>query len=138
MQFHHRNVVDDLFIRIANQRRMFPYEDLIVYKKAYESNRKIYRLIKGKNKLPAYARNQLGRASLSVMLNIAEGSAKFSNRDRRNFYITARGSAFESASLLNFLFDEGEVEKQLKQDLCREYEEISRILFTMINNLPEK
>ena len=89
---------------------MFPYENLEVYKKAYLTNQKVYRMLKGNKSIPGYAKDQLGRASLSIVLNIAEGSAKFSNKDRRSFYITARGSAFECASLINFLNDEEEVD----------------------------
>ena len=69
------------------------------------------------------------------MLNIAEGSAKFSKKDRKNFYVTARGSTFECNSLLSFLYDEGEIEADLKDVLKSFYEEISKMLFTMINNL---
>jgi len=71
------------------------------------------------------------------MLNISEGSAKFSNKDRRNFYVTSRGSTFECASLVNFLHDEGEITDDLKIEITSSYEEISRMLFTMIENLEE-
>ena len=86
----------------------------------------------------SYAKNQLGRASLSIMLNIAEGSAKFSNKDRRNFYITARGSVFECSSLIGFLYAEEEIEAGLKEELCSCYEEISKMLFTMVRNLEKQ
>ncbi|PWH85221.1 four helix bundle protein [Brumimicrobium oceani] len=42
-----------------------------------------------------YANDQLGRASFSVTLNIAEGSGKFSKKDRKNYFTTARASIFE-------------------------------------------
>jgi len=114
---------------------MFSYEDLRVYKKAFEANQKVYRVLKENKVIPSYTKNQLGRASLSIMLNIAEGSAKFSNRDRRNFYVTARGSVFECASLVSFLSDEHEITNELKAELIKTYEDISRMLFTMIRNL---
>lgn len=114
---------------------MFSYEKLEVYNKAYQTTQKIYRLLKVNKSIAPYAKNQLGRASLSIMLNIAEGSAKFNNRDRRNFYITARGSAFECSSLLCFLNEEGEIETTMKEDLYFSYEEISKMLFAMIKNL---
>lgn len=47
---------------------MFPYENLDVYNKAYSVNQVIYRLLKGNKSIPGYARDQLGRASLSIML----------------------------------------------------------------------
>ena len=83
---------------------MFSYETLEVYKKAYRANQCIYRLLTENKTIPNYVRNQLGRASLSIMLNIAEGSGKFTDKDRRNFYVTARGSTFECASIIRMLF----------------------------------
>ena len=88
--------------------------------------------------IPAYARDQLGRAAFSEMLNIAEGSAKFSLKDRRNFYITARGSAFESASASAFLTSEGDLPKELSAGLTNTLTDISKMLFAMINNLEKK
>ena len=114
---------------------MFSYENLEVYKKAYENNQKIYRLLKENKTIAVYAKNQLGRASLSIVLNIAEGSAKFSNRDRRNFYVTARGSVFECSSLINFVCDEREIAKKTRDELYSTLEEISKVLFAMIKNL---
>ena len=117
---------------------MFPYENLEVYKKAYRANQTIYRFLKGNKNIPGYAKDQLGRASLSIMLNIAEGSAKFSNRDRRSFYVTARGSAFECAALTTFLNDENEIAADVFEEVSKSYEDLSRMLFTMIKNLEEK
>ena len=114
---------------------MFPYENLSVYKKSYRVNQALYRFLKGSLIIPPYAKNQPGRASLSVMLNIAEGSAKYSNKDRRNYFITARGSVFECSSIICFLYDEGEVTEELKNELYTAFDEISRILYTMIKNL---
>jgi four helix bundle protein len=45
--------------------------------------------------------DQLSRASTSIVLNIAEGAGKHSKPDKRGFYVTARGSATESAALLD-------------------------------------
>ena len=114
---------------------MFSFENLEVYKKAYRANRIVYKFLKQNNKVLPFARNQLGRASLSIMLNIAEGSAKFSSRDKRNYYVTARASAFECCALVSFLCDEDELPRQLKEELYGYYEQLSKILFTMVRNL---
>ncbi len=95
---------------------MFPYEKLEVYRKAYETNKKVYRLLKENNKIPTYAKTQLGKACMSIMLNIAEGSGKYSNKDRKNFYVIARGSVFEN-------------------ELYTSFDEMSRMLYVMIKNL---
>ena len=74
---------------------------------------------------------------MSIMLNIAEGSGKFSNKDRRNFYVTARGSIFECASIATFFKEETEISTDIADGLLASYEEMSRMLFTMIKNLEE-
>jgi four helix bundle protein len=114
---------------------MFPYEKLEVYQKAYELNRLVYRALKSHQTLPAYVKNQLGRASLSIVLNIAEGSAKFGNKDRRSFYTTARGSVFECAALVNFLRDENEMNYELATSWLMDYDILSKRLFVMIQHL---
>jgi hypothetical protein len=46
-------------------------------------------------------RDQLQRASLSVCLNLAEGSAKDSPKDRRRFYVIALGSLREVQTIID-------------------------------------
>ena len=56
-----------------------------------------------KVKAPSYVRDQLLRASLSVVLNIAEGSAKPTAKDRRRFYAISLASLRETQSILDIL-----------------------------------
>jgi len=49
------------------------------------------------------AHNQLDRAPTSILLNIAEGTAKTTAPDRCRYFDTARGSAFECAACLHVL-----------------------------------
>ena len=51
-------------------------------------------------RVPSYLRDQLLRASSSVVLNIAEGSGKLTAADRRKFYSIALGSLRESMAAL--------------------------------------
>jgi four helix bundle protein len=51
----------------------------------------------------AALRDQLERASISVVLNTAEGSGRRARRDKRHFYSMARGSAMECAAVLDLL-----------------------------------
>src|SRR5260370_32253509 len=41
--------------------------------------------------------DQCTRASTSIVLNLSEGAGKLSKPDKRRYYLTARGSATESA-----------------------------------------
>jgi four helix bundle protein len=51
----------------------------------------------------AVVRDQLRRASLSCVLNIAEGAGRQSAAQKRYFYGIARGSAMESAAIVDVL-----------------------------------
>jgi four helix bundle protein len=51
----------------------------------------------------AVLRDQLERASLSTVLNLAEGAGRRSRRDKGRFYTIARGSAMESLALIDVL-----------------------------------
>jgi four helix bundle protein len=48
-------------------------------------------------------RDQLERASVSVVLNVAEGAGRRSRADKRRFYSIARGSAMECAAVIDVL-----------------------------------
>ncbi len=47
--------------------------------------------------------DQLERASLSVVCNIAEGAGRRSRKDKRRMYAMARGSAAETAAIVDVL-----------------------------------
>jgi four helix bundle protein len=79
--------------------------------------------------------NQLKRAALSVPLNLAEGSGRFTKPDRKNFYIIARSSVFECVAIFDILKDEGEMGDPVFQALYELAEEMSKMLFAMIQNL---
>jgi four helix bundle protein len=55
-------------------------------------------------------RDQLDRASSSIVLNLAEGNGKFTSGDRCHFFDIARGSALECAAALDILASKGRCE----------------------------
>jgi four helix bundle protein len=118
----------------SKNRCMFDFQNLEVYKKAKSFNSECRRLIL-KNNFDKYVIDQLGRASFSVPLNIAEGSGKFSKADRRNYFTTARASVFECIAALDILCDEGKLTKIELEDLMKKADELSRMLYAMIRNL---
>ena len=79
----------------------FDHEKMDVYQLAVDfvtqANEIIEKLPKGRR----YLADQLQRAALSVVLNIAEGAGKFAPRDKASFYTIARGSATECAAILD-------------------------------------
>src|SRR5262244_89290 len=57
-------------------------------------------------------RDQLERASLGVVLCIAEGAGRTAGADKRRFYEMARGSATESAAVLDVLRVRGVLDEE--------------------------
>ena len=51
-------------------------------------------------KIPYYLKDQLQRASSSIVLNLAEGSAKPTQKDRMKFYAIAFGSTREVQAII--------------------------------------
>jgi four helix bundle protein len=113
---------------------MFDFQKLEVYKKA-----KVFHLdCKGlilNRKLDSYVKDQLGRASFSVILNIAEGSGKFSKPDRKNYFVTSRGSVFECVAIFDILCEQETLSKEEFDAFITKADELSRMLYAMIKNL---
>lgn len=113
---------------------MFDFEKLEVYKKTKQFNSAIFHFIKD-SRLDITSKNQLRRASFSIVLNIAEGSGRFSKADRRNFFIISRSSIFECIAILDILKEEGSLTESAYAGFYEQAEELSKILFSMIRNL---
>jgi four helix bundle protein len=73
---------------------------LHVYAVALELHTLCSTLVSSLNRI---VRDQLERASLSVVLNIAEAGGRRSRRDKARYYMIARGSATEVAALFDVL-----------------------------------
>ncbi len=113
---------------------MLDFERLDVYKKAKIFNSGIREFIKN-TRLDNTTSDQLRRASFSIVLNLAEGSGRFSKLDRKNFFTISRGSVFECVAILDVLKDESILEENVFQEFYGQGEELSKILYAMIKNL---
>jgi four helix bundle protein len=113
---------------------MFDFQNLEVYKKAKAFHLDCKKLIIN-NKLDNTVKDQLRRASFSIPLNIAEGSGKFSKADRKNYFVTARGSVFECVAVMDILCEEKILDPEEFENHLKKADELSRILYAMIKNL---
>jgi four helix bundle protein len=113
---------------------MWDFQKLEVYQKSKNFCKEI-NITLSEKKFDRVTNDQLRRASFSIMLNIAEGSSRFSNKDRKNFLVVARGSAFECAAIMEYLFETKEIKEDVFTDFMRKLEEISKMLFGLIRNL---
>jgi four helix bundle protein len=116
---------------------VFDFQKLDVYQKAKSFCKDIAATI-ATQKFDRTTNDQLRRASFSIMLNIAEGASRFSNKDRRNFLVISRGSVFECVAILEYLKEvEAITSESFQYYYCR-LEELSKMLFALIRRLEEK
>ena len=81
----------------------------------------------------AVLRDQLRRASLSIVLNIAEGAGQRSRLQKRHLYGIARGSATESAAIVDVL----RVRELASADECQEARALLVRIVQMLTKLDQ-
>ena len=122
---------------ITPPQQQFDFQKLEVYKKAqifHVTCNVILRSCKNER----HVKDQLGRASYSIVLNIAEGSGRLTPNDRRHFFTMARASIFECVAIFDIMLLENQIDAQLHVQQIQVSIELSKMLFTMIKNLSEK
>ena len=115
------------------------FEDLEAWKFSRRLTNEVYSL----TRMERFCRDfslvdQIKRASISVMTNVAEGFERGSNKDFARFLFIARGSAGEVRSLLYIALDQGyitEEEFNTTKNLCLQN---SRIIWGLIKSLRNK
>jgi four helix bundle protein len=111
----------------------FEFQKWPVYEKALEFVVDAYRLCGELPKDSATGlRDQLRRASQSIPLNIAEGSSRYTSRDKANYFRIARGSIFECVAILDLVKKLGFVDGDLGK-ISDEMETMSRMISGLIN-----
>jgi four helix bundle protein len=113
---------------------MYQYHKLKVYTLAKDINVEMLKFI-SQSKVEFYIKNQLGRATLSIMLNIAEGSGRNTNSDQSRFYVISRSSLFEVSSILELLIESELISIEYFRLLDKKLQTLSRQLLALINSL---
>lgn len=83
---------------------MLSHEKLDVYKLSIKLTALVFNLIQDLPKGNYDIANQLKRAATSIPANIAEGVGKRTRPDQSRYYAIARGSAADSAALMDVLY----------------------------------
>lgn len=79
----------------------------------------------------SYLADQFKRAYASGILNLAEGNAKYSPKERRRFFLASRGSLAEVPAILDIL----KVFDLLSEQKANEYKSELGKYYAMISNL---
>ena len=105
------------------------FEDLIAWQKARELTKAIYQLTRQGTFAKDYGLvNQMQRAAVSVMSNIAEGFERARPAEFHQFLSIAKASCAEVRSLLYVAFDIGHLAEADYQRLLAQSEEVARII----------
>jgi four helix bundle protein len=108
----------------------FSHEKLIVYQEALKFIEFTNKIFMDKlPKLSVYL--QLDKASTSIPLNIAEGTGRFTNRDKSHYYDIARGSALECSACLDVILKK----KMISEELANEGKKILIEIVSMLIGL---
>jgi four helix bundle protein len=109
-----------------------PHKKLDVWKLSMELSRVIYRITVG---YPSEERfglvSQMRRAAVSVPSNIAEGAARDSNNEFRNFLSIARSSLSELDTQLDLSQDLGFVTETSRSEIDRLLTRIDKMLYAL-------
>jgi four helix bundle protein len=115
------------------------FEDIQAWQKARELVREIYKVCaEGRLSRDFGLRDQLCRAAVSSMSNVAEGFAKKSDRDFAHFLDIARGSITEVQSLLYVALDVGYIEESEFEKLRKRTEETASLISGLTSYLRKR
>ena len=105
------------------------FEDLIAWQKARAFCANVHRLTSAGELQKNYGfRDQIQRAAVSIMSNLAEGFDRASRKEFHKFIVVAKGSCAEVRSLLYVALDAGLISKEDFHAAMRDAQELARIL----------
>ena len=106
------------------------FENIFVWQKAKTLSLEIYESFEGSKDYSF--RDQIRRASVSIMNNIAEGSERQTNKEFRQFLFIAKGSCAEVRSMLYLAVELSALERRKFENLVEMTIEISKMLSGLI------
>jgi len=108
---------------------MFNFEKLEVWHRAIEFPDLVYQVTRGFAADERFGlTNQMRRAAVSILSNLAEGCPRASKHDFGRFVEIATGSAFEVVSQSVIARRQGFLAEDLQQQIYKAAEELSRML----------
>ena len=110
---------------------MFDFEKLDIYQVLRDLNNRVFTFLNEDKKIDPMVRDQWKKASQSSVLNLAEGTGRMITSDKKHFLTISRGGIFESVALMQMVFDLGQIEAKLYEELYEKYEQASKMLLGM-------
>lgn len=118
--------------------RIEKFEDIEAWKAAREITRLIYQLSSSGDFVKDFALvNQIRRASISILSNIAEGFERNGDKEFIQFLATAKGSCGEVRAQLYVAFDQNYINEEQFLTVQNKLIETSRMLSGLIKYLQQ-
>src|SRR5262249_16925070 len=112
------------------------FEDLEVWQKARGLTREVYQLTAGDRFSRDYGlREQMRRASVSIMANVAEGFSRKSDKEFSQFLFIAKSSATELQSQAYVALDQGYIEESDCKHFYDDLDHTSRMISNLVKHL---
>jgi four helix bundle protein len=112
------------------------FEDIVAWQKARSITQRVYLLSnRGDFAKDFSLRDQMKRASVSIMANIAEGHGRRTNTEFANFLNIARGSAVELQSHLYVALDLTYITEDEFRDVYAQLDEVSKMTISLAQYL---
>lgn len=113
----------------ASVKKVRRFEDLIAWQKARDLTKRIYSLTRQGGFERDYGlRDQIRRAAVSVMSNLAEGFDRAGRSEFHQFLVIAKGSSAEVRSQLYVALDVGYISQDEFEQTTMQVEELARII----------
>lgn len=109
------------------------FEDILIWQKSYALSSDIYKLMKDCRDYSF--RDQIQRAVVSIMNNVAEGFERKGNKEFKQFLFIAKGSCGEVRSMLYLANNLNYINQLDFENLMQRSLEISRMLSGLIKKL---
>jgi four helix bundle protein len=115
------------------------FEDIQAWQKARELNKEIYEITRNSNFSKDFSlKDQIRRASVSIMANIAEGFGRRSKKEFMNFLNIAHGSAAEVQCHLYIALDQNYISRKDFESLYGNTNEVSKMIQGFMNYLKKE
>jgi four helix bundle protein len=112
------------------------FEDLNVWRQARQLTQQVYRLTKSEKFIKDFGlRDQIQRAAVSIMSNIAEGFERGGNQEFVQFLYVAKASCGEVRSQLYVAFDQGYITDNDSEKLLQSFRRLSGMISNPITYL---
>lgn len=112
------------------------FEDIIAWQKARALVAEVYGVSAGGKLAKDFAlHDQIRRAGISIMLNIAEGFARRTNKEFAQFLFIAHGSVAEVQAALYIALDEEYISREVFDNLYLKANEVSMVISGFIKAL---